>query len=112
MNNRNPNKENTYTNLGAWCAQYHEQSGIKIHPSSVPYDLVLEDVLGYIAILLSHDKGMATAFDALNERVKHLEKQLEMVELRTQMLVEGGNTLDERLKELEQLKSTSTKKVK
>lgn len=98
MNNRNPNKENTYTNLGAWCAQYHEQSGIKIHPSSVPYDLVLEDVLGYIAILMSHDKGMAGAHDHLVNRVKDLE-----------LLV---HQLTEQLKTAEQLKCTSTKKVK
>jgi len=76
VNNRNPNKENTYTNLGAWCAQYHKDSGIKIHPSSVPTDLILEDILGYIAVLISHDKGMATTFDALNERVKSLEAEL------------------------------------
>lgn len=70
------NKENKFTNLGAWCDQYREKSGIKIHPSSVPVELVLEDVLGYIAILMSHDNSMAKAFDALNERVKELEKQI------------------------------------
>ena len=76
MNNRNPNKANTYTNLGAWCEQYHKDSGIKIHPSSVPYDLVLEDLMGYVATLIAHDKGMASAFDALNERVKELEQKI------------------------------------
>lgn len=76
MNNRNPNKENTYSNLAAWCEKYHKDSGIKIHPSSVPYDLVLEDVLDYIAILVSHDKSMTMAFDAINRRVMELEKNL------------------------------------
>lgn len=110
MNNRNPNKENTYTNLGAWCEKYHKDSGIKIHPSSVPYDLVLEDVLGWIALLMAHDNSMSMVFDQLKEKVTELEKVVEMLELRTEMLMEGGNTLDERLKELEQLKQT--KKVK
>ena len=76
MNNRNPNKENTYTNLGAWCAQYHEQSGIKIHPSSVPYDLVLEDLMGYIAILMAHDKTTVILLDNLTKRLDELEKSI------------------------------------
>lgn len=96
-------KENQFTNLGAWCDQYKEQNGIKIHPSSVPVELVLEDVLGYIAILMSHDKGMASAFDALNQRVKDLE--ILVHELTAQLMEKAA-------KEVEQLKSTSTKKVK
>lgn len=67
------NKENKYSNLAKWCERYHEDNGIKIHPSSVPVELVLEDVLGYIAILMSHDNSTATAFDALNGRLKELE---------------------------------------
>jgi len=76
VSNRTANKQNTYSNLSAWCEKYHKDSGIKIHPSSVPVELVLEDLLGYIATLIAHDKGMATAFDALNERVKTLESEL------------------------------------
>ncbi len=103
MNNRNPNKENTYSNLAAWCEKYHKDSGIKIHPSSVPVELVLEDIMGYVALLMSHDKGMATAFDALNKRIAELEVLTH--ELTSQLIEKAA-------KEVEQLKSTSTKKVK
>ena len=67
------NKENKYSNLEKWCERYHEDNGIKIHPSSVPVELVLEDVLGYIAILISNDNRTANAFDAFNGRLKDLE---------------------------------------
>lgn len=118
MNNRDLNKENTYSNLRAWCEQYHKDSGMKIHPSSVPYDLVLEDVLGYIAILMSHDKGMATAFDALNERVKELEKQvhelnIQFVELESKTGHTNFDTAEQiQARWKEDNKKESTKKVK
>lgn len=100
MNNRNPNKENTYTNLGAWCAQYHEASGIKIHPSSVPYDLVLEDVLGYIAVLVAHDNSMCTAFDALNERVKAIEESIEAIKTRHNIFFDRFIDLERRVEDI------------
>lgn len=72
MNNRDPNKQNTYTNLAAWCEKYHKDSGIKIHPSSVPIELVLEDVLGYAALIMSRITGISTALDQANIRIDQL----------------------------------------
>jgi hypothetical protein len=93
VSNRSANRENTYTNLGAWCEKYREDTGIKVHPSSVPVDLVLEDLIGYIAILMAHDKGTATAFDALNERVKELEKQVHELNVQfVELESKTGNT--------------------
>lgn len=110
------NKENSFSNLGKWCEQYHEKSKIKVHPSSVPVDLVLEDVLGYIAILMSHDNSMAKAFDALNERVKELEKQVheltvQFVELESKTGNTNFKTADDIQKEWAD-KKTTEKKVK
>lgn len=76
MNNRNPNKENTYSNLSAWCEQYHKDSGIKIHPSSVPTDLILEDVLGYIAHLRSNVNMLIHGIDNALARIDTLEADL------------------------------------
>ena len=45
MNNRNPNKLNTYPNLTSWCEKYHKDSGIKVYPTNIPVDLVLEDLM-------------------------------------------------------------------
>ncbi len=104
MNNRNPNKENTFTNLGAWCARYHKESGLKIHPSSVPVDLILEDILGYIAVLISHDKGITGAFDAMNERVKTLESRIGDLECLLHEFAEEFKTIAQSLtkKEIEE----------
>ena len=103
MNNRNPNKENTYSNLAAWCEKYHKDSGIKIHPSSVPVELVLEDVMGYVALLMAHDRTTVTLMDSLTKRITDLETLIH--ELTAQLMEKAA-------KEVEQLKSTSTKKVK
>jgi aromatic ring-cleaving dioxygenase len=73
MNNRNPNKENIYSNLAAWCDKYHKDSGIKIHPSSVPVELVLEDVMGYVALLMAHDRTTVTLMESLTKRITDLE---------------------------------------
>jgi hypothetical protein len=79
VNNRNPNKENTYSNLAAWCEKYHEDSGIKIHPSSVPYDLVIEDLMGQIALLQSHDKQLVNWIDFTNPRLANFEARINAI---------------------------------
>jgi hypothetical protein len=115
------NKENTFSNLAVWCKSYYEKTKLKVHPSSVPVELVLEDVLGYVAILLAHDKGMATAFDALNVRVKDLE--LLVHQLTEQLVTENADKeissiSEERYVPIEIdeksgiVKSITTKKVK
>lgn len=97
MNNRNPNIENTYSNLAKWCEQYHKDSGIKVHPSSVPVDLVLEDLMGHIALLLSHDKQMITWIDFTNSRLASIDSKLA--------------AFDERLAKLEDLLLTQAAEV-
>jgi oligoribonuclease (3'-5' exoribonuclease) len=103
MSNRDANKENTFSNLRAWCEKYHKESGLKVHPSSVPVDLVLEDLMGYIATLIAHDNSMTTAFDALNERVKHLQAEI----INTNKVVLEATTLINAI-----LETKETKKAK
>lgn len=89
------NKENKYSNLASWCEKYHKESGLKVHPSSVPVDLVLEDILGYVSHLRSNVLRLINVSDALQKKFDQIEEKLEMV-----------------TNSIEQLKSTSTKKVK
>lgn len=89
------NKENTYSNLAKWCEMYHERSKIKIHPSSVPVELVLEDVLGYIAHLRSNVTMLINALDNMESLVKIQAENIENL-----------------TNQVEQLNCTSTKKVK
>lgn len=130
MNNRNPNRENTYSNLAAWCERYHKDSGIKIHPSSVPVDLVLEDLMGYVATLLAHDKTTVTIMDQLSQRVAQIahlfdghftEYKTHVVSSRDTFLSfdERFTALEERFKKIEDILLTmgaqavkETKKVK
>ena len=76
----NMNKENTYSNLKKWCESYYEKSGLKVHPSSVPVDVVLEDVMGQIAQLLAHEKLNVTWTDYTNARIEALECKVEELE--------------------------------
>ena len=76
MNNRNPNKENSYSNLAAWCEKYHKDSGIKIHPSSIPVELVLEDVMGYIAHLRSNMDMLMNGVDMALKQIEVLQGQM------------------------------------
>lgn len=76
MNNRNPNKENTYSNLAAWCEKYHKDSGIKVHPSSVPVDLVLEDLMGIVAHLRSNINMLINGVDTALKQIADLQDQM------------------------------------
>lgn len=90
--------------LESWCKSYFDKVGLKIHPSNVPTEIVLNDIMEQLTMLICHEKGEVTAYDALNERVKHLEEKLELVFQRLDWLEELTNK--------QALKSTSTKKVK
>lgn len=86
MKNRSANRENTYSNLAAWCEKYHEESGIKVHPSSVPVDLVLEDIMGIVAHLRSNINmligSVDNAFNVIDEikyKIEQVEKAVEAV---------------------------------
>ncbi len=117
MNNRNPNKENTYSNLAAWCEKYHKDSGIKIHPSSVPVDLVLEDLMGYIAHLNAGRVQLIGALDHAVARIDELDKQVhelnvQFVELESKTGHTNFKTADDIQEEWKENNKPVTKKVK
>jgi len=107
MNNRSANKENTYSNLAAWCEKHHKDTGIKVHPSSVPVDLVLEDLMGYIALLMSHDKTNTTITDRMSKLFDELYHAYgtHVVSTRDALLAldEKIMDLDERFKKIEDI---------
>ncbi len=84
MNNRNANTENTYPNLKKWCDLYHKEVGIKIHPSSVPTDLVLEDLLEYMGKTNRHIEFITKILEGINEKLYHLENDI--VDCKEQLL--------------------------
>lgn len=108
------NKENSYSNLGKWCEQYHEKSKIKVHPSSVPVDLVLEDVLGYIAHLRSNVNMLMMGVDEALKQIATLQEQMtQSAELHAQTTKQLNDSTEMLLnKQAEQVKRTSTKKEK
>lgn len=107
MSNRNPNKQNTYSNLSSWCEKYHQDSGIKIHPSSVPMDVVLDDLLGQSMETIGHTTMITKTLELIAERFETLEEMLEI-------LKEQTDHLEQKVYELSDvgINAKDTKKVK
>jgi hypothetical protein len=97
VNNRNPNKENTYSNLAAWCEKYHKDSGIKIHPSSVPVDLVLEDIMGIVAHLRSNINMLIGSLDNAFNRLDEQQSVIETIKTRHDILFDRFVDLETRV---------------
>lgn len=115
MSNRDANKENTFSNLRAWCDKYHKESGLKVHPSSVPVDLVLEDLMGYIALLMAHDKTHTNITDGMQKLFDELYHAYgtHVVSTRDALLAldEKITDLDERFKKIEDILLNQAAKV-
>lgn len=72
----NMNNVNTYPMLTLWCEKYHESSGLKVHPSSVPVDLVLEDILSKINAICFHEEWLKRKIEDLEYQVRRLQSDL------------------------------------
>jgi hypothetical protein len=102
VSNRSANKENTYSNLAAWCEKHHKDTGIKVHPSSVPVDLVLEDLMGFVAHLRSNINMLIQSLDNAFNRIDEQEESIRRI----------GTALEEALKTLTELEQLPVKKEK
>jgi hypothetical protein len=109
VSNRSANKENTYSNLAAWCEKHHKDTGIKVHPSSVPVDLVLEDLMGFVAHLRSNINMLIQSADNAFNRIDEIQYKVDKIE---EILLNHAANVVKDTKSTEQLKCTSTKKVK
>ena len=90
------NKENSTPNLGAWCAQYQDKTGLKIHPSSVPVELVLEDVLSSSESLRKYCANLLAIYNDANERLTALEQRItELKKQANELDVKFVNSIEE-----------------
>ncbi len=99
------NEMNRLPYLESWCKSYFDKVGLKIHPSNVPTEVVLNDIMEQLTMVICHDKSITTIYDHMNERVKALEEQLNSVTQSVCALLAAHEANEE-------LKRTSTKKVK
>jgi hypothetical protein len=70
------NKENQYPHLTVWCKDYHSRSGLKIHPSSVPTDVVLDELLGQAMASMRHIQMITSTLELITERFNKLNQDL------------------------------------
>lgn len=63
------NKENKYPHLTEWCKHYYEKSGLKVHPSSVPTDVVLDDLMGQLMASLHTILTITNMLEEIAKRV-------------------------------------------
>jgi chromosome segregation ATPase len=116
------NSMNKYPNLTVWCEHYHEKSGLKVHPSSVPVDVVLDDLMGQVMATVRHIHMITTTLEKMTERFQELEAQIhelnvQFVELEAKTdntTLETAKDIQERWAEkaTEEVKPKATKKVK
>lgn len=62
------NKENKFAHLEQWCKDYFETSGLKVHPTSVPTDVVMEDMLGRL-------NNLVREVFTLSERIREITQK-------------------------------------
>lgn len=70
------NKENKYPNLTKWCEYYHKESGLKVHPSSVPVDVVLDELLGHVMALHRRMEMVVTTLEGMTMRFEEVEQKI------------------------------------
>ncbi len=62
------NKQNKFEHLTVWCEAYHEKSGLKVHPSSVPVDVVLDELLGQVMAMTRHINMITNTLELITEQ--------------------------------------------
>lgn len=83
--------------LESWCKSYFDKVGLKIHPSNVPTEIVLNDIMEQLTMLICHEKGEVTAYDAMNERIKAIESELETIKTKHNILFDRFVDLETRV---------------
>lgn len=95
----NMNKENKFPYLEQWCKRYYEDVGLKIHPSNVPTDVILNELL-------------ETSF-SVDNRISFIIDNLELMTIRFEILDKELVVLNDRILKLEeQCKDNIKPKVK
>lgn len=68
------NKIQKFPNLEIWCKQYYETVGLKVHPSNVPVDVLLDELVGKNINLAHNQSTLQSVLQHLNTRVGELEQ--------------------------------------
>lgn len=111
------NKENKFPNLTHWCEYYHKESGLKVHPSSVPVDVVLDELLGHVMALHRRLEMVVATLEGITMRFEEIDKQvhelnIQFVELESKTGHTNFKTADEIQEEWKEKNKPATKKVK
>jgi hypothetical protein len=70
------NKINEFKYLKDWCDEYYKTVGLKVHPSNVPVDVVLDDIMGHITMIVAHEKQFISWIDFARGQIKDLQEKL------------------------------------
>lgn len=70
------NKENKFEHLTLWCEDYYEKSGLKVHPSSVPLDVVLDELMGKFNQFATWVMDLAKSFNVHSQQLLQLQQDL------------------------------------
>lgn len=98
------NKENQYPHLTVWCKDYHSRSGLKIHPSSVPTDVVLDELLGQAMASMRHIHTITSTLELITERFNNLQGLIAELTETMEKMNDERETLRETTKESKKVK--------
>lgn len=70
------NKENKFEYLTAWCEDYHKRTNLKVHPSSVPVDVVLDDLMGQVIASARHIRIITATLEGITERFERVDSDM------------------------------------
>ena len=111
------NKENKFPNLTKWCEYYHKESGLKVHPSSVPVDVVLDELLGHVMAIHRRIEMITSTLELITARFEETDLSIKealvaIVELESKTGHMTFKTADEVQEEWKENNKPVTKKVK
>lgn len=69
-----------FPHLEQWCKNYYDTVGLKVHPSNVPVDVVLNDLMGFMQATLHRMDMITTIMEAMSERALHAEERISELE--------------------------------
>lgn len=76
-----------FPHLEQWCKNYYDTVGLKVHPSNVPVDVVLNDLMGFMQATLHRIEMMTTIMEGMTERFATIEQRIEDILLNAAAVV-------------------------
>lgn len=73
------NKEHEIPNITAWCHEFQEKNGIKVHPANVPLAFIVEELLAVVDKQQKYLLEIHSIIEGFSTIVKNQESRIEAI---------------------------------